>query len=136
MPIRKAQTRAFEFVGFPVLIYVVNFSNMLHMMKSVRISQALYASADKEAEVMLRSMAGPLEFWENVGRKAEALLDRQTFQAFLQVTLVEDAQANSLSNNQKIVDLISKGELSKDSVKFFNQALVKDSVADFSRADF
>lgn len=118
------------------MIYVAECSNMPHMMKSVRISQALYTSADREAEVMHRSTAGQLEFWASIGRKAEALLDAQTFQALLQTSLVEDAQASSLSNNQKIADLISKGELSIDSLRFFNQELVKESVADFSGADF
>ncbi|EUJ10305.1 Protein of unknown function (DUF3423) [Methylophilaceae bacterium 11] len=109
---------------------------MPHMMKSVRISESLYHAADKEAEVMHRSTAGQLEYWASLGRKAELLLDAATLQALLQVSLVENAQASSQKNNQKMAELMSHGLLSSDSLRFFNQALVKDSVAEFSGADF
>ena len=109
---------------------------MPHMMKSVRISEQLYASADKEAAVMHRSTAAQLEFWASIGRKAEALLDANTLQTLLRATMVDDAQSSSQSNNQKIADLIAAREISNESVRFFSKESVKNSVVDFTGTDF
>lgn len=109
---------------------------MPQMMKSVRISEQLYASADKEAVVMHRSTASQLEFWASIGRKAEALLEVNTLQALLHATLVDDAQASSQKNNQKLADLISEGQISTESVRFFNKEMIKNSVVDFTGNDF
>lgn len=105
-------------------------------MKSVRISEQLYTSADKEADVMHRSTAAQLEFWASIGRKAEALLDANTLQTLLYATVVDDAQASSQNNNQKMANLIAEGQASKESIRFFSKELVKNSVVDFSGADF
>lgn len=118
------------------MLCVAKCGNMPHMMKSVRISEQLYTSADKEAAVMHRSTAAQLEFWASIGRKAEALLDVNTLQALLHATMVDEAQASSLKNNQKLADLIRKGQLSKESVRFFSKEMVKNSVVDFTGADF
>lgn len=106
---------------------MVKRGKLPHMMKSVRIASNLYASAEREADYMHRSTAGQLEYWANLGRKAEALLDKATLLELIYIEIVDDAQAISTKNNERIASQIKSGKLSAESVRFFDKDMVKKS---------
>jgi hypothetical protein len=100
-------------------------------MKSVRISNELYAAAEAASKIMHRSIAMQLEHWASLGQTIEA----QHISDMKQLAVGEDLalRAAKVGSQQDFARSVARGDVSNRAGMFFSKAFFKDVSVDTGR---
>lgn len=100
-------------------------------MKSVRITNELYAAAEAASKVMHRSIAMQLEHWASLGQKIEA----QHMNDVKGLAVGEDLalRAAKMGSQQDFASAVARGAMSNTAGMFFSEAFFKDASVDTGR---
>lgn len=100
-------------------------------MKSVRITNELYAAAEAASEIMHRSIAMQLEHWVSLGQKLEA----QHMSGVKQLAVGEDHALRAAKNGsqQGFARAVARGAMSTTAGMFFSKAFFKNVSVDTGR---
>lgn len=101
------------------------------IVKSVRISNELYAAAEAASEIMHRSIAMQLEHWASLGQKLEA----QHMSDVQRLVVGEDLvlRAAKQDSQQGFAGAVARGAMSNMAGMFFSKAFFKDVSVDTGR---
>ena len=103
-------------------------------MKSVRITNELYAAAETASAIMHRSIAMQLEHWASLGQKLEAQ-HMSDVKQLKQLAVDEDLalRAAKKGSQQGFAHAVRRGALSNTAGMFFQRAFFKDVSVDTGR---
>ena len=101
------------------------------IVKSVRITDELYAAAEAASGIMHRSIAMQLEHWASLGQKLEAqhMNDVQQLAAGEDLTL----RAAKKRSQQDFARAVKRGALANTAGMFFSKAFFKEVSVDTGR---
>lgn len=100
-------------------------------MKSVRITNELYAAAEAASEIMHRSIAMQLEHWASLGQKLEA----QHMSDVKRLAVGEDLtlRAAKKGSQKGFARAVRRGALSNTAGMFFSRAFFRNVSVDTGR---
>ncbi len=100
-------------------------------MKSVRITDELYAAAEAASAIMHRSIAMQLEHWASLGQKLEA----QHMSDMKRLVVDEDLalRAAKKDSQQDFALAVARGAVSNTAGVFFSKTFFKDVSVDTGR---